>query len=155
MPSHGILVNEIPVLFDNRDFNCMLYDEDLVNMPFVGMLWYSDLRRVPSVEYMEDEVDLDLVGPEGIGHDTVEEVQHEDENIPMLRGRHRDNISYVMEWKQRYEGIVEDRFCDGKLAGCFCWEHDEVTNEVTGCRLVLKKGDYRRNGAFCNVKVIE
>ena len=153
MPSHGLLVNEIPVLFDNRDIYAS-YDEDLINMPVVGTLWHLDLRRVPSVRYREYNADLTLVGPGGVGHDVTEEALHEDEVGPVLRG-HRKNICYRTEWKQRYEGLVEDWLCDGKLAGCFYWEYDVETNKVTGCRLVLKKGDYRRNGAFYNVRVIE
>ena len=151
-PSHGVLAYEIPVLFDDRDFNCMLYDEDLERMPVIGKLWYMDLCRVPSIVYCEDEADLDLVPDRDVD---MEEVQHEDECRPRLRGKRRDGVDYELEWKYRYEGVVKDEFCDGKLAGCFCWEHEPVTNEVVGCRLVLKKGDYRRNGAFVNVRVVE
>lgn len=157
---NDVPVKEIPVLFDDNSSPCMVYDDDYLDkLPIIGRLWYTNLCRVPSVEYVEDvdEENIDTDGDIGVGHDVcVEEVQHEDECRRTLRGiRKYGGIGYEMMWKHRYEGFIADEFCDGKLACNFYHQYDPETRESTGCRCVFKKGDYKRDLSSYNVKVIE
>lgn len=155
-----ILTKEVPVLFDDNSSPCMVYDDDYLDkMPVIGKLWYTNLYKVPSVEYVEDvdEENVDTNGDIEVGHDVyVEEVQHEDEYTRTLRGiRKRGGIGYEMMWKRGYEGFIADEFCDGKLMCSFYRQYNPETREITGYRCVFKKGNCRRYWNSCNVKVIE
>lgn len=158
--SIDILTKEVPVLFDDNSSPCMAYDDDYLNkMPVIGKLWYTNLYKVPSVEYEEDadEENVDTDGDIEVEHDVcVEEVQHEDEYRHTLRGiRKHGGIGYEMMWKYKYEGFIADEFCDGKLACNFYHQYDPETHESIRCRCILKKGDYKRDLSSYNVKVIE
>ena len=153
-------VGEIPILFDDRDFYCTIYDKDLEKMPVVGRLWYLDLHRVPSLVYCDEErreADLDFIQDAEVRFDeNAEERPCEDKYVPNLRGvKKMGGVDYEMEWKERYQGIIVDELCDRKLAGCFCWEHDPESNEIVGCKFVVKRGDYKKNSIFINVRVVE
>ena len=151
-------VKEMPILFDNDDSYRGSYDDDYLNkLQIVGSLWYLDLYRVPSPVLMENEIGVCSLDDAMVIQDTdMQEIPHEDTCGPTLRGvRRHGGISYEMEWKHRYEGLVANEFCDGKLLCFFCWRYDFETREMTNCRCVLKKGNYKRNLSAHNVKVIE